>query len=369
LFGIKDEEIDALRQRADKIFHDFLGKKTELPSLIPIENNHIFTKKDNKLNAIPEFKQFEVGKDYFKVKVNELFLTNQRKLWVKTDPTVLVNTELTYGNKKDVSVPFVVGPGMLKIAGNKIPTGGKMIIKDKTVAGFYPYKGEFRASVVLCQLNSDDLAKKIMKLVEAVAGALDYSTQLSAYLKVAGVVIDGIEEITGIKDGLTPLLGYDAPFKETGVFTIINSAEGEDKTDWDPKKLWIINNQLMIGKAPANAEPFRQSDYVLYSVLGDTLRDDIESLPFYEDYEKIFDEASKGDDTSWKRATTDLSTLYIKMYKSADLTHNQTDIQYDLWQKEIQKIHDKMQPKAPTIQTSIEDKLAMEKSFKALTLR
>jgi hypothetical protein len=359
LFGIKDNEIDALGDRARKLFDDFLHKPTENPSRIPILSDHIIT------DGQPfSPKTFQLDVDYFEVVVNELFLAYQSRLWVKNDPTVLVNTQFGYGDKKDVSVPFLVGPSALKLPA-QVPKGGKMVFKDTTVAGLYPFKGgQLQCSVVLCQLNTEDLAKKIMNLVEAIASALDYSTQLSAYLKVAGVVLDGIEELAGIKDGLTPVVGYAAPFSKSGYFALINLP------NVDKNELWVVDNQLKRGKDPTSAQAFTNSDYVLYSINATTTRDDWKFLPFYASFEKIIDDASRTDEDSWKRAKTDMSTLYMTMYKSPDLTHQQALQLYNDWIAEMTRIHEMNNPTPPKppIQLTNEEKKLLKESFKALAL-
>ena len=264
MFGVKDEYLDNLKNKLDKLFDDFLHKPTVLPSKIEILEDHILKTNGGKLEMVP-IKPFEADADYFQIKVNQLYLACQSRLWVTTDPTVLVNTQFGYDGKKDVSVPSLVGPSAMKMPQGQIPKGGKMIIENKTVAGYYPFKGgELECSVVLCQLNTEDVAKKIMKLVEAIASAVDYSTQLSSYLKVAGVVIDGIEELAGIKDGITPLVGYSAPFTKPGCIALIN----KDKVGRD--ELWVIDDKLKKGKSAVEAAKddaaFIDADYALYSI-------------------------------------------------------------------------------------------------------
>jgi hypothetical protein len=363
LSELNDDRLVSFKDRLDNLFDNFLHKQTVLPTAIPISSDHVKEKNGQTFQS----KQFQIDVDYFKVIVNELFLSNQSRLWVNTDPTVLVNTEFGYAGKKDVTMPSLVGPSGLKV--EQVPYGGKMVIKDKPVAGYYPYKGgDLRTTVVLCQLSTEIVVRKIMKLIEAVGGALDCSTQLSAYLKVAGVVVDGIEEIAGIKNGLTPILGYDCPFKEPGYFALIHLPIEQ----LDEKKLWVVNNRLKKGNTPEKAEPFNDADYVLYSIKGDTERDDVAYLPFQESYDKIYENASMGDKDSWKRATTDLSTLYLTMRRCPDLTKQHAELLYNKWLKEIEEVHKKNKPKTETKDQmnilSNEAKMDLKMSFKALDL-
>ena len=325
------------------MFDEFLHKHTEPPSIIDFKEDHVFKtdKQTKKLQQVPVWEDFKPGQDYFEVIVNELFLAYGSKLWVRIDPTVLVNTQFGY-DSKDFSVPYVVGPSSLSLPpGGVVPKGGKMVFSNTPVAGLYPYKGgRLNLTVVLNQVGTDSYAKTIVKLVESVAGALDYSTQLAAYIKIAGVIIDGIESLAGLTNGFNPLMGYKAPFKGPGYCVLIN------KPQVDPDQLWVVDDKLKQGKDLDKAEPFGQSnaDYVLYSVNGKKARDDTEFLPFYASYKKILEDAAKPDDASWKRAVADISTLCMTLYESPDLTHAEAFQLYDAWKTEMQQIHDKINP-------------------------
>ncbi len=139
LFGFDEKQISELKTRVLKFFDDFAHKPTVLPSRIQILPDHVISKDGKSFST----KEFQIDVDYFQVMINELYLTTQSKLWVKTDPTVLANTEFGYGGKIDVSVPYVVGPNALNkaIPAEDVPKGGRMVIRDKPVAGFYPFKG------------------------------------------------------------------------------------------------------------------------------------------------------------------------------------------------------------------------------------
>jgi hypothetical protein len=310
-----------------------------------------------------------------------LYLSYQSRLWVKLDPTVVVTTQFSYDGKKDVPVPFVVGPSMMDLPKEQIPAGGKMVFSNTKVAGLYPYKGgDLKLSVILCQLNRDDIAKRIMRLVDAIASALDYSTQLSSYLKIANVVIDGVEQLMGI-DGLSPLIGHATQFNEAtdpnpqpGCFTLINSPEGQI----DQKELWVVNNQLRKGKSASDSKPFRDSDYVLYTIAGTTKRKDYEFLPFSDAWKKIREDAYKPDEESWKRAKINLSALYMTMYNSPDLTKKQALELNNDFKTEITRLHnmtveqtkqERGQPlEAVTAKLTVQDKNAMQEAFEILDM-
>jgi hypothetical protein len=55
----------------------------------------------------------------------------------------------------------------------------------------------------------------VLKVVETAARALDFSTQLVPYLKVADAVVDGLSTLRGI-NGVTPVSGCRHVLDEEG---------------------------------------------------------------------------------------------------------------------------------------------------------
>lgn len=376
-------DFDQVKAKIDDMFQKFLHKPAEPPSTIKFKNDHVFkSDKQQKLQQVPPWDNFKLEEDYFEVVVNELFLAYSSKLWVQIDPTVLVNTKFGYDHK-DFSVPYIVGPSSLSLPqGGVVPKGGKMVFSNTPVAGLYPYKGgRLNLTIVLSQVGTQSYAKTIIKLVESVAGALDYSTQLGAYIKIAGVIIDGIESLAGITNGFNPVMGYTTPFSGPGYYALINKPQ----TQVDSDQLWVVNDELRQGKDQDSAKPFLGSDtdYVLYSVNGAKARNDMEFLSFYASYQKILDDAARNDDSSWKRAVTDMSTLYMTMYKSPDLTQTQALELYNAWKTEMTRIHDMNNPPsvksippssatfAPKVkkpELTAEEKKVLKESLKVLSL-
>ena len=114
-------------------------------------------------------------------------------------------------------------------------------------------------------------------------------------MKIAGVVVDGIEEISPMTIALSPIPGYASPFDAWGYFALIDSPQAQ----LDVNELWVVDDELRRkDKDQHNSVPvpFLEKDYVLYSINGMTSRDDVKFLPFYPSFEKIIDDASKTDD-------------------------------------------------------------------------
>src|SRR5262245_55214215 len=100
----------------------------------------------------PDVGEFQPGRHYFVVRVNEMFLAYDRE-WLRTYlPMVTVVSEFQYSREKQ-SVPFVVGPSILEKYGMALPNTG-LVISNTRVAGIHPFQGgRLNLAVVLYKLN------------------------------------------------------------------------------------------------------------------------------------------------------------------------------------------------------------------------
>jgi len=318
-----------------KIWDKIRGTPARIPSRVNIARDHV-DEGDELETAIQK------DKHYFQIRINEMYLAYERQWFKKYDPMVLVISEFIYG-REQVAIPSVVGPAMMKKFGQFMPKGG-MVFSDTQVTGPHPYKGgSLNLTVVLCQLTVANYLQDFLRIVESTANILDFSKAFSTSLKLATVVLDGIETILGSQ--LThPLIGlrkdYAVTLLEPGYFALVDI----DKNDLNEEKLWVRNRQLVHGESLADATPFRKADYVLYSVLP-TLppdrRGDIPVLPFYSHWTNVVEEASRPTPNDWKRAKEHMAILYRSMMLSPDLVEDEADTQFSLWQTEAEKKHKK----------------------------
>lgn len=273
---------------------------------------------------------FQADHYYFQIRINEMYLTYGRRWFSEFDPMVFVLTEFTY-DKKVESVPFVVGPQLLQKfkESEGIPNG--MVFKNTRVAGIHPYRGgRVSVSLILSSVRRSDHAKDVLDLIETSAGALDFSTTLSFYLRTARVVIEGVSRLVGMGQ-TNPIMGLRTEFDpqagdlfEPSYFVLIDANSEDVRSD----KLWVKDGELFIGDSATDCVRFRNHrplDYVLYSVLQSEKRDDLSLLPFYPLYERIKQEATVPEDNSWRRAKADMVTLYQNLVLSPDLIPAQAD--------------------------------------------
>jgi uncharacterized protein YeeX (DUF496 family) len=249
----------------------------------------IAIKPENTKNSLYHEEPFERHKHYFEVVVNEMYLTYERK-WFKTyDPIVFVTSGFLYKGEM-VEIPFLVGPQMLK---NKMGSEVKgMIFENTLVAGLHPYRGgNFIINIVLGRMVTNNYLKKVISILEDASGTYPgaFAKSIEPYLKVSKVIIKGLEDLFDSAD-IEPLIGHSNSFLTSsnngfrpGFFALIN----KDESDVKPDEFFVIDKKLHQGKNLDTAKPFREDDYVLYSIVSSNERNDIELLPFYDQFTSL----------------------------------------------------------------------------------
>lgn len=272
---------------------------------------------------------FAPNEQYFLVTINEMYLSYKRKWFSEYDPLVFALSEFLYGGER-VSVPYVVGPSLVKDKIGKVPDG--MIMKDSIVAGLHPYRGgEISISVVLARLRQVDYLRRILKLIESTAGTYvtGFVTMISQYSKVANVVLEGIDGLLEAEE-IEPLVGYRKTFG-TGVdpflpfyFVLVN----KDEVEVNDEKFFVKDNSLLYGDTFENARPFREEDYVLYSIRSARVRTDTERLPFHKQWLELvgaIGALQELDDDDKQIINGKLFSLMSALETSPDLTRDQVD--------------------------------------------
>ncbi len=308
--------------------------ETRLPARITIPRGHV-----DRGAELGE--PFQPGAHYFQVRVNEMFLAYSRQWFSEYDPLVFVVSEFIY-DKHVETLPYIVGPSMLEQFGQQLPSG--MIFADTKVAGVHPYQGgALNLAVVLYRIKRNDYARALLKVVESAANALDFSTALSSYTKVAGTVLDGVESLLGLGDTV-PLIGarfgkdIDAGDRlEPSFFVLIDAPE----ETVDVNQLWVRENTLCAGPSMATATPFRSADYVLYSIAQSSSRSEERTLPFYPLFEQVLQLANTTNAETWKSANAAMLTLALTIDTSPDLTTAQAQTLNEYYISEMKRVHNR----------------------------
>ena len=321
-------------------FSDLWKKITQTPSFQPtrifIPDDHTDKADQLKNNIIT------AEKDYFTVRVNEMYLSYSSKWFSTFDPVVFVVSEFIYGGQRRV-VPFVVGPAMLKGKMENLPEG--MIFSNTTVAGTHPYKGDSLAlTIVLSQVKQTDHLQKFIEMIESTAATymMDFATMVNDYVKVAKVVMKGMENLMGMEE-TTPIVGFRKEINpnagddfKPGYSVLIN----KDQSTLQESMFWVKNDRLFYGNSLETAVPYREGDYVLYSIMKTTARNDTSTLfsAVWDDVKNYAIKEAFISDDKWQIIKSRMFGLQCVLTSSPDLTQPQADILWNDYVAEIKKI-------------------------------
>lgn len=306
----------SLIDRTVGIWNSFKQSPAEKPGWLPIPKERV-DDGDDLGTAL------QADKQYFEVRINEVYLSYKRRWFTTYDPMVLVVSEFSYAGQPTI-VPFVVGPTMVdnmveKSGGNtpngKAPQG--MVFANTRVAGPHPYRGgDVALTVILYRSERQNYARQLLGLVETSATVLDLVMPVGTYAKMAGLVLDGVETLTGTDGPMDPLIGRREAFGpvEPGYFVLTSAPISK------PEHLWVREKQLVQGTSLEEATPFQHDDYVLYSVVP-AQRDDVSTLPFFPTWQHVLQEAVKSSKKDiWESAKANMAALLGMVYTSPDLT-------------------------------------------------
>ncbi len=322
-----------ITERCAQIWNRVRRDPRQSPSNIRIPMDHVDTWKSL---GVP----FQADEHYFQVRVNEMYLVNQREWFKEYDPLVFVTTEFVYKDHYEL-VPFVVGPSMMQNFGTKVPAG--MVFSNTTVAGLHPYRGgALKFAVVLGRFEQADYARALLGWVEKATKLFDFASALGQYLKVANLVLDGVDGLLG-GDGTRTLAGLRKEIDPAaddilagGYYALI------DKPGVDANKLWVREHQLICGDSMADAKPFRDADYLLYSITQTAERTDLAVLSFYPLYQRVIEQAMQATTNErWMTTKADLVSLAQTLRFSPDLTRKQARDLREKFQNETVQEHEK----------------------------
>jgi hypothetical protein len=265
---------------------------------------------------------FEAKQHYFQVIVNEMFLANSREWWVTYDPMVVAAASYIYDMNVE-TVPFVSGPSMLKDFGHPTPEG--MIFRNTPVSGLHPYQGgAFTLTLMLYKVQRKNNAERLLQVVEGISRSLDPSNTLTAYLKVAGTIVDGVESILRLEETV-PVLGYRVS-SNPDVKQMLNPDywvlvdEDSAAATMKPELFRVSQSRLYHSGGNGQEQEYRDHDFVLFRIAQGVKRTDESTLPFYPLWTTARDFAARADDEFWKEAKAQFNTLKRSLLSSPDLT-------------------------------------------------
>jgi hypothetical protein len=332
----REEYRMSILDRCQALFQTARKGETRLPSRVSIPSSHV----DEPERLGPPL---EPDRHYFQVRVNEMFLSHARQWYAQYDPLVFVGSEFIY-DKAETAVPVMVGPSLLERFGKKRDLPGGTVFEDTRVAGLHPYRGgRLAVTVMLYRVQRVNYARELLKVVDSTVGALDFSTAVGAYTKVAGAVLDGVDALLGLGSAQA-VVGYRREMDPDagdamagGYFALIDAPEA----DVDIDRLFVRKGRLVEGDALDTAQPFRSADYILYSLSSTATRSDERMLSFYPQWQRTLQEAALPSDQGWTSAKSNMLALYQSMVLSPDLTSTHAEALTTQYQGDLKEKHNR----------------------------
>ena len=271
---------------------------------------------------------------YFTVRLNEMHLAENREWWTVYDPLVIVVTEFNHAQER-IAVPAVIGPNLIrKRAQSDQPRYG-VVLLDTRVTGPHPYRGgDVDVSVGFYRVQRANHARALLKVVDSLSAAFASAGELQTIAKTGGALLEGVEGLLGLQE-TTYLAGHrismaSSPFDP---FAAGFSALIAPPAPKDPASLRVEDRRLFI-RADGGARAYRDSDFVLLSIIGTKERGDENLLPFYPLKIDALNAVLDGED-GVKRGKANLMAAYQQMRRSPDVTAAEATRLFDAWLQEF----------------------------------
>ncbi|WP_188398798.1 hypothetical protein [Sporomusa sp. GT1] len=286
---------------------------------------HLFVKESKHYVYAPvksdvETVVFQEGQHYFRLRLAEMFLKNDRKLFRKYVPVVSSVVSLQFGSDAARELPSVAGPLALNLNENSL---GKGVQLNYSLTNLVPYRGgNVSISAALLAYMNKDYFPAFLTLANSISGLLTIG-QLSATLKVAESAVTALSELLAGGDRDIHLVYHNeyagtgnlgGSSLQNGYFAVI----GADAGKFDTGKLVVKNSQLYYGDDPQSAKPLTGYDYMLFSVEAALYRDDFR---YFTEYNSLLYAAIEKGMTDKIEGDAVIRAGMLAIFKSDDLTY------------------------------------------------
>ena len=287
--------------------------------------NHLFVKESKHYVFAPvasdvETVELKEGQHYLRLRLAEMFLKDDRKLFRSYVPVVSSVVELQFGSNAAQQLPSVAGPLSLNLNADSL---GKGVELNYALTNLVPYRGgTVSISAALLAYVNKDYFQPFITLADSVSSLLT-SGQLSTTLKVVDSAVRGIQDLLngGDKDirlvyhneyaGTDSLGGVSLT---NGYFVVINADARQFATD----KLFVKHSWLLYGEDAVSAKPLTGYDYMLFSVEAALYRDDFR---YFNEYNSLLYTAIEKGMTDKSEGDAVIRAAMLAVFKSDDLTY------------------------------------------------
>jgi len=323
---VADAYLAKLRASLGNIIGKIAGGTLETKYSGRIPEARIFRREGADLVVAAPAGRFKSNQTYFQVVVNQLYVSQDRRLWVEREHLGAVWMGFRYDGAQR-SVPFVVGRDLLVDRVNNLPQGARIEFLDVRVGKIYPYSGEGLALYLgLWSTPTIDWATGIFGALDTIASKLTVAASLSQALELVDVLNQGMSTVLGLNAVEAHLNLYqefqdpsagDVGVLQPGYFVIID-APG---VSFDASGLQVIDGRLHIVRNGDAPKPFFDHDFLLFSIVYYANHPAATDM-FEKQYENVLTAliSSKSDPARLSQAAQEYHSLQSHIVTSPDLT-------------------------------------------------
>ncbi|CQR74479.1 hypothetical protein SOV_25920 [Sporomusa ovata DSM 2662] len=278
--------------------------------------HYVFTPISSDIETI----EFKEGQHYFRLRLAEMFLKNDRKLFRSYVPVVSSSVQLQFGSNAAQELPYIAGPLTLALDEASL---GKGVQLNYSLTNLVPYHGgNVAISAALLAYVTKDYFQEFLSMSNSIATLLTIG-QLSTTLKVVDSAVSGMQDLFDAGDKEIHLVfhneysGTDSlggVSLQNGYFAVIAA----DAAKFETEKLFVKDSQLQFGEDSQSAKPLTGYDYMLFLIEAALYRDDFR---YFDDYNSLMDTAIEKGMTNKTEGDAILKTVMLAVFKSDDLTY------------------------------------------------
>jgi hypothetical protein len=277
---------------------------------------------DEKIGPISRSNEvFRPGQHYFQLRISEMFLAHSREWFSTYDPVVFAATEFLF-DRDMKCVPRTIGPALLSPYQQSLPAASRYL--NTPVCGLHPYMGDDIVFVaILYRVTRTNYLRNLLGLLEKLNGVFDVSSQLSSYLAISELIVDGLQALVGSDaDAAKPVVAVrhsmapDSQFGP-GFFALVDAPEKSVPIT----RFWVRDGRLCVGDSLDAAIPYTDHDFILFQILQAEERQDIRKLPFFPVWQQAQTAVTKPEE--WATAKAHFQALWRELLLSPDLTEPQ----------------------------------------------
>lgn len=242
---------------------------------------------------------------YLEVRIQQMWLTNERELWREYTPFAAVVSEFISRGRR-VAVPTMLGSATLSRRLQVSGVHNAVEVCNVRVAGPVPYEGDdVSILVALFRLTTVDWLARSLKLIEDVANALGFAG-LTAATSVADSLVRGVESFLDMSDLELRVGTYNSWSAPNGYRETVSATElrpmnfavlRRPRTDVTADELaaFQVKDGRLHQIRNGNLVPYREHDFILLSLAAREFRDDYRQLEFYRLWEQTRQQLVHGD--------------------------------------------------------------------------